>query len=160
MLRDRDRRRRLERHPEGERHAVGNAAQYPAGVVGLGDYAPVLRAESVVVLAAFELCGAKPSAEFDPFDRGNAEYCGGDPVFHSSEHRIAQSGRKPVHDTLHDAAHRVSRCFSRGNNFVHLSFVVRNAADLSCARPHTYPFGPEQLDADRAGNAQRRRQPS
>ena len=174
LLLARDGRRRLEGRAEHNGHPVRDAAEDAAAAVRLGDDFPVFDREGVVILAAAQLRHAEARAKFHALDRRDAEKRGGDPVFHTSEHRIAKARGRAENRAFDDAADAVTSLARRRDGFAHLLAAriaddgellvrsracqltfVRNARDGGDAAHDLDSFAREDLQADAARDAQR-----
>ena len=90
----------LEGRPEDQGHAVGNAAEDTAGVIGGGDDFAIPKRKGIVILAAGEGRRGKAFAELHALDGGDAEDQGGETVFHAAEDRVSQAGGQSLRHGL------------------------------------------------------------
>ena len=139
----------------------------------------VFHAERVVILTAAQPCGGKARAEFHALDRRNGKYRARNAVFQPPEHRIADPCREPLYHALDHAAdgvllrlclcdlrlHGSRRLVRDGRERLFVDRrvkrrIVRYRADRHDPRPHPDALSCQYLQAEPAGNAQRRCQPA
>ena len=148
-------------------------------MVCLRDDAAVFHAVSVVILTAAQLCCLEAETKFNALDGGDGKDELADPVFQTAEHRRSQPSRNAEHAALNDPADGVFLRARLRNGCLHFpgSFVARHGEIL--LRDRRVKFGRipdsgngvnarhdldalfmQQLLADAARNAKRRRQPA
>lgn len=110
---------RLHAQPEEQRHPVGNAAQYPSGVVGGRNHPAIRHGEGVVRPGTGHARQSEAVPEFQALHGGDGIKNRSQTTLHSAEHGGPQSGRQTGDGALNDPAHAVARTAGSQNMLLH-----------------------------------------